>query len=63
MNAICVIDSSLPPYAAPLAHECVATVLVPPASSAEASWGQFVLGVAVALLAVGVARFVRLVVL
>lgn len=29
MNAVCVIDSSLPPYAAPLAHECVAMVLVP----------------------------------
>lgn len=29
MNYVCVIDSSLPPYAAPLARECVATALVP----------------------------------
>lgn len=30
METICIIDASLPPYAAPLARECVATVLVAP---------------------------------
>lgn len=30
MERICVVDTSLPPYAAPLAHECVATIMVAP---------------------------------
>lgn len=51
MNYICVIDSSLPPYAAPLTRECVATVLVPaplsvvPESVTLALHGMGVLGV------------------
>lgn len=52
MNYVCVVDSSLPPYAAPLARECVATVLVPSqgptvADLATASWVNFVGGVVV----------------
>lgn len=63
MNAVCVIDSSLPPYAAPLAHECVATVLVPQESATRAAVeGGFIAGamlLAVMMLAKAAVWFYR----